>query len=294
LQVVEHGSFQRASVALRTSRGGLRRRVGRLERDLGVSLLSRRTRGIEPTEAGAAAVASAGGLLREASALSERVRNSGANARGVLHVIVPLGMSAEARARAFTLLRAVSPELGVEVIEAEDPLTLLREPFDLMLHFGDAPRRDGWYSHVIFRLAVTLRATPAYLDKHGRPGSLDELDAHTLLQWSAPGTQARGLPLLGGGSFSCVPWLRSANIEMLCKLALDGAGIVFAPVTPASFGGQEEGLEPVLDTVVGSAIDVRALSPRPSRVDPRARAMLENIQRMLGGRGEAASMSDDR
>jgi len=180
-------------------------------------------------------------------------------------------------------LRSLHPELDVEVVEAEDPLSTLGHAFDLMLHFGRPPNREGWFSHVVIRIPVGLRASPSYLETHSTPTSLDELDNHPLLQWSAPGLDHTGLPLRGGGTLSISPWVRSANIMLLNELAQADAGIIYAPIPPPGFSPAADTLVPVLDDVVGTEINLRALTPRPSRADPKIRAILENLQRLLEG-----------
>jgi len=284
VQVVEYGSFQRAAVGVRASRSGLRRQVERLEKELGVPLLRRGARGIDPTAAGQEVLAGAATLLRDATALVERAQASRDDARGTIRFIVPSGFPVEARARALQALRTAHPELDAEVIEAEDPLTQLTEPFDLMLHYGDVPDREGWFSHVIARIPTQLRATPTYLERHGRPTSIEQLATHTLAQWSSP--LDRGLPLREGGSATTSPWLRTANIALLHALGRAHEAIVYAPVLPPIFEARSGGdLAVVLDDVVGGTLTIRALSPRPSRVDPKVRAVLENLQRLLAALG---------
>lgn len=285
LLVTEYGSFQQAAVAARVSRGGLHRQVERLEKKLDLKLLRRGARGVELTVAGAEVAAGAAKLLRDADALVERARSHRADVRGVIRFIVPAGIAVEPRAHALETLRASHPDLDVAVVETEDPLTLLNTPFDCMMHFGDAPDRDGWFSHILARLPAMLRATPAYLDEHGRPTSVDELDAHTLLQWTAPGSH--GLPLRAGGSFASSPWLQTGNLALLHKLAADGVGILYAPVLPPVFTASDAELELVLDDVVGCTVELRALSPRPSRAAPKLRALLENGQALLAELREA-------
>lgn len=292
LKVVEYGSFQRTAQALRSSRSGLRRQIERLEAQLGVELLVRDSKGIVLTTAGQEVVDGAQELLHGAASLVERARARRNDARGILRLIVPIGMPDGVRARALVALRSIHDELAVEVVEVEDPLTRIGEPFDLMIHFGGAPRRDGWYSQTILRVATGLRASAEYLERHGAPEAVEALGAHALAQWSAPGL-ARGLPLVSGGSVTSSPWLRSANVSLLTRLAESDAAIVYSPVLPAIFGGGAP-LVPVLSDVVGGEINIQALAPRPSNEDPKIRALLDNLKRLLmvirrGASDEAAA-----
>jgi len=287
LQVVEFGSFQRAAVARRVSRNVMRRQVERLEAEVGVPLLQRGARGTALTAAGRELVEGAAGLMASASSLADRARAASDEARGVLRFIVPTGMPSEPRMHALLGLKALHEDLDVELVEAEDPLSRIGEPFDLMLHLGDAPAQEGWFSHVLMQFPLRLRASAGYVEEHGTPTSLDELRQHTLLQWSAPESKERGLPLRSGGVVTTTPWLRTANLTLLLQLADAGTGILYAPVFPSGFGGGG-GLVPMLDDIVGGTATLRALSPRPSRVDPRIRAMLENAQHLIAAMSGAA------
>jgi DNA-binding transcriptional LysR family regulator len=287
MRVAEHGTFQGAAATHRVTRSALRRHVERLERELGVPLLTRGASGIALTAAGETVVSHATPLLQQARALKDQARATRDAARGVLRLVVPVGLPPEPRSTALLGLRSLHPDLDIAVFESDDPLSRIREPFDLMFHFGDPPERHEWFSHVVARIPVGLRATPAYLKAHGRPSSLEDLPLHTLLQWTAPGLEDAGLPLKEGGTVRCAPWLRTANLPMLVGLAVAHAGLVFCPGPPVLGADATRVLVPVLDDVVGGRVTLRALSPRPGRVDPKVRALLKNAQRLMGGPGPA-------
>lgn len=278
--VVDCGSLQRAASSQRVSRNVVRRQIDQLEEQVGVPLLRREARGVSLTPAGVEVIERAGPLLLDAAALIERARDASEEARGVLRFILPTGIPAPPRAQALLALRRLHPDLDVEVVEVEDPSSMVGEPFDLMFHLGEFGAPPGWFSHVIMRVPVQLRASDSYLEAHGEPASVDALSEHTLLQWAVPGEQQRGLPLKRKRWVETTPWLRTANISLLLELAHEGAGLVFGPVFPRALEGAGE-LKVVLDGIVGGTATLRALSPQPSRVDPRVRAMLKNAQRLL-------------
>jgi DNA-binding transcriptional LysR family regulator len=67
--VVRHRHFTRAADELHVAQSALSHQVGRLERELGVQLLARTTRSVEPTEAGLLVAARARSILAEIDAL---------------------------------------------------------------------------------------------------------------------------------------------------------------------------------------------------------------------------------
>jgi LysR family transcriptional activator of glutamate synthase operon len=71
--VVRHRHFTRAADELHVAQSALSHQVARLERELGVELLQRTTRSVEPTEAGLLVAARARSILAETGALREEV-----------------------------------------------------------------------------------------------------------------------------------------------------------------------------------------------------------------------------
>jgi LysR family transcriptional regulator, transcription activator of glutamate synthase operon len=71
--VVRHRHFTRAADELHVAQSALSHQVARLEQELGMRLLQRTTRSVEPTEAGLLVAARARSILAEAGALREEV-----------------------------------------------------------------------------------------------------------------------------------------------------------------------------------------------------------------------------
>src|SRR6516164_5770360 len=71
--IVRHRHFTHAAEELNLAQSALSHQVQRLERELGVELLSRTTRSVEPTEAGSLVAARARSVLSEAAALQEEI-----------------------------------------------------------------------------------------------------------------------------------------------------------------------------------------------------------------------------
>jgi len=84
--VVRHRHFTRAAEELHVAQSALSRQIGRLERELGVELLRRSTRSVEPTEAGELVVLRARGLLAESQALRAEIDALRGHRRGHLSV----------------------------------------------------------------------------------------------------------------------------------------------------------------------------------------------------------------
>ena len=69
-------------------------------------------------------------------------------------------------------------------------------------------------------------------------------------------------------------------MALLYEVAGRDAGLMYAPVLPGAVVGGPP-LLPVLERTVGTTVALRGLSPRPSKVDPRVRALLKNLRRLM-------------
>lgn len=287
LGVVEHGSFQGAAKAMGIHRTRLRRQIETLEAVVGVPLLHRDTQGVSLTVAGEQVVLRAVPLLAEASTLLSEARAADESAIGTLRMIVPVGFSPGARVRALLALQEHNPQLALDMVEAEDPVAMLRAPFELMLHAGPSPARDGWFSRVLMNVPVSLMASPSYLERRGTPRRVEDLADHMLLTWRIETRFAATWPLLAGATVPIVARLISANAMLLSAVAVAGGGIALLPSAESLFAPTHAQLVPVLEDHVGAEVTFRTLSPRSTRSDPRLRALLENIHRMLVARAQA-------
>lgn len=88
LAVAEEGSISRAAAALHMTQPPLTVRLQALERELGVALLIRHGRGVDPTAAGRLLAERSRRLFAELTATTEMVRAVGSGTRGTLNVAV--------------------------------------------------------------------------------------------------------------------------------------------------------------------------------------------------------------
>lgn len=118
LGIMEHGSLSRAATRLGIAQPALGAQLKQLEDELGVRLVVRHSRGVTPTEAGAALRAEATPLLERLDALDSRLRDLGAAPHG--RVVVGVTPST-GNLLAEPLLRGVSealPAVQLSLLEA--------------------------------------------------------------------------------------------------------------------------------------------------------------------------------
>src|SRR5215213_5482992 len=127
VEVVESGGFNRAAERLGISKSMVSRRIARMEAELGTRLLSRTTRGINPTEAGLEFKARSERILADLDEAREAVARQGSGAVGRLRVSVPLGFGTRHVAPVLTALAQRHPALELDASYSDRRVDLIAE-----------------------------------------------------------------------------------------------------------------------------------------------------------------------
>lgn len=224
--VVDTGSITAAAEQLGMTISAASRSLGRLEEKLQTTLLRRTTRRLELTEEGEAFLRQARAILAavdqaEEQMAARRLRPVGrlrvdAATPFMLHVVVPL----------LEGFRARYPEVELELNSNEGIIDLLEKRTDVALRIG-VLRDSTLHARAIGSSRVRVLASPAYLERHGMPATLDELRTHALLGFTQP-EALNDWPLRDddGNALRIKPAIATSSGETLRQMALAGLGIV--------------------------------------------------------------------
>ena len=282
LKVVDAGSFLAAADTLGVSRSTLRRRVGALEARAGVPLLESTSSGVVLTDAGRALRNRGKTMIEEASALISSVREIGKEPTGTLRVMLPVGMPPHLLTPLLALLRARLPKLTLHVSFSDDPLSESIVDVDCFVHIATNPPTGPYLSYELIRPKQWLIASKQYLDRRGTPRSIDELHAHELLAWQAPGEDASQWPTLQGATFQVNPTIVATDIHFLRRCCIEGLGIALLPdVMIPDIGLRNDELVPVLPDIVGRERVLRLSVPKALAEVPKVRVVLEHARQFL-------------
>lgn len=286
IHVAELGSVQGAAERLAIPRSSLRRRLDNLEAEIGRPLLVKSASGIELTPAGTVVLEEGRALLEQHSRMLASAQSVKADVTGRVVLVVPVGLPLLGRLGALEALHAIAAGLAVEERLRVEPLDHLHEPFDLMFHFGDPPPRGAWFSRIVGRVRLAPVCSQAYLDRHGRPTSIADLEKHRILGWRRGKSPSNEWPLRRGGVVNVTPVLESNDGEILHRAARDGQGILLGNADPnvdAAFHGPVTPLLTVLEDEIGTEGVLRCLSPHPADASPRTRAVLQGVHAFMDG-----------
>jgi DNA-binding transcriptional LysR family regulator len=183
--VVETGSFTRAAEVLGLSASGVSRSVARLEAKIGVRLLERTTRALRLTGEGTRLYELAAPHLSGIEEAADAVAGAAAQVRGVLRVSLnPLFVRYVLAPRLPEFL-ARYPELELKMVLVPDAADLVTEGVDVAVRFGPQPA-SSMSSRLLLHTRVLTVAAPAYLKRHGRPETPQDLAGHECLQYINP------------------------------------------------------------------------------------------------------------
>lgn len=134
--VVETGSFTAAADRLDVAKAVVSHQVGRLERELGASLLRRTTRRVTATEEGRLFYDRAAIILREAEAAYGDISQSAAKPTGMLRLTAPLDYGEKVVAPTIAAYLRKYPKMRVETIFDDAVSNLVDEQIDLGIRVG--------------------------------------------------------------------------------------------------------------------------------------------------------------
>jgi DNA-binding transcriptional LysR family regulator len=180
--VARAGGFRDGARASGTSASGLSEAVRRLEVQLGVRLLHRTTRNVRPTEAGQRLLDRLGPALTELEAALDVVNRFRDKPIGTLRLNVP-GVAARLVLPSIVpAFLAAFPDIRLEVIAEDRFIDVLAAGCDAGIRYGERLERDMIAVPIGPRTQrFATAASPAYLDKHGRPQHPRDLLGHACM-----------------------------------------------------------------------------------------------------------------
>lgn len=186
LAVARERNFTRAAAQLGISQSALSQTINGLERRLGLRLLTRTTRSVAPTEAGARLIAIAGPRLEdiaaELAALGElRDKPSGtiritAHDHAIRAVLMP----------AFAKLLTDYPDINLEVVIDYGLTDIVAERYDAGVRVGEMVAQDMVAVRIGPDLRMAVVAAPSYFAARQKPKTPQDLTAHHCINLRLP------------------------------------------------------------------------------------------------------------
>lgn len=185
--VARAGGFREGARTSGGSASGLSEAVRRLEGQLGVRLLNRTTRSVVPTDAGRTLLERLGPALNEVEVALDRVNSFRDRPVGRLRLNVPVSVARLVLPQIISPFLTTHPDIRLEVITEESFVDVLAAGCDAGIRYEERLEQDMIAVPIGPRVqSFAAAASPAYLDRHGRPEHPRELLGHACLRQRFP------------------------------------------------------------------------------------------------------------
>ena len=196
LATAEHGSLSAAARALGQTQPTVGRQVTALEDHLGVALFDRAGRGLVLTEPGRELLIH----MRDMGAAAERAAltatGQSQDLRGTVSITASDIFSAMLMPRVIADLARKAPEIDIEIVASNDVRDLARREADIAVRHV-RPEDPNLTARLLGEGAGLFYASPAYIDRRGRPESRADLTRHDFVGFLDPAEMSAALASRG-------------------------------------------------------------------------------------------------
>ncbi len=282
VRVAERGSFAAVAEQLGVARSVVTRQIAALETHLGIKLMTRSTRRLALTSAGAAYLEKCRVILNLVETAETDVAEEHLTPRGNLRIGLPLIFGLKRLLPGLLDFAQRYPEVSLDMDYTDRRLNLIEEGFDLSIRItdrlepGDIVRKLG-----SCRLLVV--ASPDYLARHGRPQHPAELKHHECLTYTNDARNASWL-FQAEGRLEPVDVrsrISANNGDALMAAAASGMGVALQPDFIAEPFLATGKVEAVLELFTPPALGIYALLPSNRYMPYRVRVLIDCLAAWL-------------
>lgn len=280
VEVADSGGVASGARRLGLPKSIVSRRLSRLEKYLGVQLISRTTRGSSLTEVGATFREYAAKIIIELDAADEAISPDG-EVRGTLRIAAPLSFGVTQLAPVFAELTRRHPKLKLDTSYSDRFVDLIGEGFDCAVRMGLMPD-SSMIARRICPFKGYMVATPDYFRRHGVPKTLDDLTEHEAVTKRGETWPIKDVE--SGKVFRIRPQgrLSADNGEAILAAALAGAGIAVLPDFMIEGYISSGELVPILSKFPIPELGMFVLRPPGTTATRKVRALIDILLEKFG------------
>ena len=274
--VVDANGLAGAARKLKVSPPVVTRAINELEETLGVRLLTRTTRVVRVTEAGARYADDCRRILAELAVADESASGQHGVPHGQISITAPGWFGAKFVTPIVTEYLARHPQVNASCWFMDRVVNMAEEGVDVGVRIAELPD-SSLQAIPVGRMRVVVCASPAYLAQYGTPRTLDDLASHNVVCAGAvvPGNELRFSQDGKSRAMKVHPRLATTTNESAVAAAVSGFGLTqqmrYKVAEPLSKGHLQE----VLCDFEPPALPVHILHREGRFASRRVRAFLD-------------------
>jgi len=285
IRVVEVGSISGAAERMGVTKSSVSRRLKELEGHLGVELFHRTTRKMNLTDTGRSFYQQSVRILEDVLETELATSKAHGELQGSLKIALPLSFGLMHMGPAINDFLEEHPQIEFDLDFNDREVDLIQEGFDLAIRIASLPdssliaRRLAPIQHVIC-------ATPDYLNKHGTPQSLEDLQQHQCLAYSLMHDYKTWRFTDENNQEYKVtfkPHIKASVGEFLRDAAVNGQGIVTLPTFIVYREIENGTLLQLLHEYRPWQVDAYAIYPQTRHLSQRVRAFVDFLVKRFEG-----------
>ena len=268
--VAEAGSFTLAGRTLNLSQSAVSRQISALEESLKAPLFHRHARGLILTEQGELLFETAREVFHKLSMTEAMLIDSKDRPSGPLTITTPVAFGSTWLTPRMAEFVQLYPEITVNLMLSDGELDLGMREADIAIRMTKPTQPDLVQRHLI-TINSHAYAAPEYLDRHGTPRKVQDLDRHELIAYGdlgqPPSPNINWLTTVAlNGGLPRKPVLTVNNLYAIYGAISAGLGIGSLPDYMVPL---DRKLVKVLPEMVGSAVEAYFVYPEELRQTKR-------------------------
>jgi len=229
LAVASSSSFSQVAKSQAVAVSSVTRKIDWLEAEIGARLFHRSSRRVMLTDAGEQFLPRARNILAELAQAKDALASINADPRGTMTVTAPTIFGRRHLAPVVASFLERYPMIEVDLHVSDALVDLAEQRVDVAIRIGVLPDSD-----LLATRLATLRplvvASPAYLERHGRPERPEDLVRHECITAATPVAGSPSWRFAGVNRGAALPVrgkLRIDDKDCALQAALAGIGIAF-------------------------------------------------------------------
>jgi DNA-binding transcriptional LysR family regulator len=288
--VVEAGNFAAAADRLTLTRSAVGKSVARLEARLDTRLFHRTTRSHRLTQQGQAYYERCRRALDELAAASEELDAGRQAPLGRVRLTMPIIIGRPLIAPLLFELGERHPQLSFDITYSDRRVDLIEEGIDLAVRSGVLDDSTALAARPLGRQVMAVYASPAYLARHPRPASFDDLvaqrESHRFVGYARQGWRQPWRFAAADSSASPIAFeIESRFVCDALDVVMDGAvagwGLARLPVWMAARDVAAGRLVRVFEEPTPFGYELNAIWPRMRTLPMKVRVVIDLLLERL-------------